>query len=146
MPEWARLSEVWVKPDKRRAFLDDLRRASIHVEVLAKVLGQPEADQFDLLANIAYGRPVRTRRERARAFETREGAFLGRYQDEAREVIAALLDKYRLGGVEQLADPRVFRTSPFREMGQAPGVIRRFGDAAQLQEALNEVQRRLYAA
>jgi type I restriction enzyme R subunit len=61
-------------------------------------------------------------------------------------VILALLDKYRLGGVEQLADPRVFRTSPFREMGQAPGVIRRFGDAESLQEMLGEIQTRLYAA
>jgi type I restriction enzyme R subunit len=109
-------------------------------------VGQPEADQFDLLAHIAYGRPVRTRRERARAFETREGAFLDRYRDEAREVILALLDKYRIGGVEQLADPRVFRTSPFREMGQALGVIRRFGGAELLQEAIAEVHRRLYAA
>jgi type I restriction enzyme R subunit len=146
VPEWARLSEVWVEPEKRRAFLGDLRRASIHAEVLAEVLGQPEADQFDLLAHVAYGKPVRTRSERAKAFETREGAFLDRYRDEAREVILALLDKYRVGGVEQLSDPRVFRLSPFREMGQAPGVIRRFGNSAQLQEALDQVQRRLYAA
>jgi type I restriction enzyme R subunit len=146
VPEWARLAEVWVEPDKRRAFLEDLRRASIHVEVLAEVLGHPEADQFDLLAHIAYNRPLRTRRERARAFETRESTFLARYQDEAREVILALLDKYRVGGVEQLADPRVFRTSPFREMGQAPGVIQRFGGTECLQETLDEVQRRLYAA
>jgi type I restriction enzyme R subunit len=144
VPEWARLSEVWVEPEKRRAFLDDLRRASIHVEVLAEVLGQPEADQFDLLAHIAYGKPVRTRSERAKAFETREGAFLDRYREEAREVILALLDKYRIGGVEQLADPRVFRTSPFREMGQAPGVVRRFGGAEQLQELIQEMQQRLY--
>jgi type I restriction enzyme R subunit len=146
VPDWVRLWEVWVAPEKRRAFLDDLQRASIHAEVLAEVLGQPEADQFDLLAHIAYGKPVRTRSERAKAFETREGAFLDSYQDEACEVILALLDKYRIGGVEQLADPRVFRLSPFREMGQAPGVIRRFGRAERLQEALDEVQRRLYAA
>jgi type I restriction enzyme R subunit len=146
VPEWAKLAEVWVEPEKRRALLDDLRQASIHVGVLAEVLGQPEADQFDLLAHIVYDRPLRTRRERARAFETRERAFLDRYQEEVREVILALLDKYRIGGVEQLCDPRVFRTSPFREIGQAPEVIRRFGGTDQLQGALDEVQRRLYAA
>lgn len=138
--------EVWVEPEKRRAFLDDLRRASIHVGVLAEVLGQPKADQFALLAHIAYGRPIRTRSQRARAFETREGAFLGRYKAEAREVILALLDKYRVGGVKQLADPRVFSLSPFREMGRAVGVIRRFGSAGQLQKTIQEIQQRLYAA
>jgi hypothetical protein len=44
-----------------------------------------------------------------------------------------------------VADRRVFRTSPFREMGQAPGVIQRFGGEERLQDALGEVQRRLYA-
>ena len=34
------------------------RRASIHVEVLAEVLGQLQADQFDLLAHVAFDRPV----------------------------------------------------------------------------------------
>ena len=61
-------------------------------------------------------------------------------------MILALLDKYRVGGVEQLADPRVFRLSPFREMGQTPGVIRRFGGAERLQETVREVQRRIYVA
>jgi hypothetical protein len=44
--------EVWVAAEKRRGFLDDLRQASIYEEVLVEVLSQPEADQFDLLANI----------------------------------------------------------------------------------------------
>jgi len=48
--------------------------------------------------------------------------------------------------VEQLSDPRVFRTSPFREMGQAPGVIQRFGGAQRLQETLEQMQQKLYAA
>ena len=82
----------------------------------------------------------------AKTFETREGTFLSRYDDEAREVIFALLDKYRVGGPEQLADPCVFRLRPFREMGQVPGVIQRFGGPEQLQETVREVQRRLYAA
>jgi hypothetical protein len=34
----------------------------------------------------------------------------------------------------------------FREMGQVPGVIRRFSGAERLQETARETQRRLYAA
>ena len=62
----------------------------------------------------------------------------------AREVILALLDKYRAWGIEEMADPRVFQLSPFREMGQAVGVSRRFGDAQRLRASLNEMQARLY--
>jgi type I restriction enzyme R subunit len=145
VPSWAKLRAVWVDPDQRRAFLDDLRRASIHLDVLAEVLSRPEADQFDLLAHIAFDSLVRSRSERAVAFTNREGRFIHRHTPAARVVILALLDKYRVGGVEEMADPRVFRLSPFREMGQAVGVIRRFGGAEHLQTALREMQQRLYA-
>jgi len=43
-----------------------------------------------------------------------------------------------------MASPEVFRLSPFREMGQAPGVIQRFGGADVLRTALGEMQQRLY--
>jgi len=143
-PEWAKLRAVWVDNDQRRAFLDELQRASVHVDVLAEVLGQQEADQFDLLAHIAFARPIRTRSQRATAFTNREQRFMDGHAPAAREVILALLDKYRAWGIEEMADPRVFQLSPFREMGQAVGVSRRFGDAQRLRASLNEMQVRLY--
>lgn len=73
-----------------------------------------------------------------------EQRFLEQHDPKAREVILALLDKYRLGGVSEMASPDVFRLSPFREMGQAPGVIQRFGGTEPLRTALGEMQRRLY--
>ncbi len=39
----------------------------------------------------------------------------------------------------------VFCLGTFREMGQVPGVIRRFGGAEQLQATVQEIQQRLYA-
>ncbi len=38
----------------------------------------------------------------------------------------------------------IFRLSPFREMGKAVGVIRRFGDVEHLQATMQEMQQRLY--
>jgi type I restriction enzyme R subunit len=144
VPDWARLHEVWTDPAKRAPFLEALEAESVHVEVLAEVLAQPRADQFDLLAHIAFGKPVHTRDERADAFVNHEQHFLEKHDPQAREVILALLDKYRLGGVAEMASADVFRLSPFREMGQAPGVIQRFGGAELLRTALGELQRRLY--
>ena len=144
VPSSLKLREVWVDPDKRRAFLDALQTASVHVEVLAEILEQPEADQFDLLNHIAFGKPVHTRSERAEAFLNREQRFMDDYAPGAREVILALLDKYRLAGVEEMASAQVFRLAPFREMGQAPGVAQRFGGVQPLRKAILEIQRRLY--
>jgi len=145
-PDWTTLRGVWVQADQRRAFLEDLRRASVHIDVLAEVLDRSDADRFDLLAHIAFDRPARSRSERAMAFTNREQRFINRHDPAAREVVLALLDKYRVGGVEEMTDARVFRLSPFREMGRAVGVIRRFGGAEQLQATVREMQERLYPA
>jgi type I restriction enzyme R subunit len=37
------LRDIWVNPESRRKFLEDLQSSSIHPEVLAEVLGQPDA-------------------------------------------------------------------------------------------------------
>lgn len=144
VPDWTRLHEVWIDPAKRGPFLQALEAESVHIEVLAEVLVQPEADQFDLLAHIAFEKPIRTRSERAEAFLNREQRFIQDRDSKAREVILALLDKYRLVGVGEMASPEVFRLSPFREMGQAPGVIKRFGSADALRDTLHDMQQRLY--
>jgi len=137
------LREIWVDPDRRRAFLEDLRRSSIHPEVLAEVLGRPEADIYDLLAHLAFGAPIRTRDERAAAFRNREQAFIHRHSDEARRVILELLEKYRVGGIEQLR-PEIFGVSPFREWGGAVKISHWFGGVDKLGKALDEMQERIY--
>lgn len=141
----ARLRAVWSSREHRQRFLSDLQRASIYVDVLAEVLNQSEADQFDLLAHLAFNAPIRTRSERAAAFINRESRFLDQYDSPARDVIFALIDKYRAAGIDEISDARVFRLPPFDAMGQAPGVTRRFGSTERLRETINEVQHRIYA-
>ncbi|MEZ4616431.1 MAG: type I restriction-modification enzyme R subunit C-terminal domain-containing protein [Caldilineaceae bacterium] len=80
------------------------------------------------------------------AFRQRETTWLDRQTAEAREVILALLNKYELGGLQEMTNPGVFRVSPFREMGEVRGVINRFGDVQTLRQTLAELQQRLYAA
>lgn len=62
-------------------------------------------------------------------------------------MILALIEKYELGELKEMTNAGVFRVSPFREMGKVRGVINRFdGDAQRLRSAVDEIQRRLYAA
>jgi type I restriction enzyme R subunit len=143
-PTRSELRAIWVDSHRRRAFLDDLARSSVHPQVLAEILGQPEADAFDLLAHIAFGAPIRTRSERANAFLNREQAFIRRHAEQARQVILELLDKYRAGGIDQL-DPEVFGVSPFREWGGAVKISRAFGGPDALGQALRDMRQRIYA-
>ena len=138
------LRDIWVNPDRRRAFLKDLQHSSIHPEVLAEVLNQPEADTFDLLCHLAFGDPIRTRSERVTAFRNREQAFINAHKENARAVILELLEKYRIGGVDQL-EPSIFAVSPFREWGGATKIAQWFGGVEQLGQSLTEIRQRLYA-
>jgi type I restriction enzyme R subunit len=140
----AGLQEAWADPDRRHRLLEALYRSSVHPEVLAEVLDRGDADLFDLLAHLAFGEPMHTRDERAQAFRNRHQRFLQRYSPEAREVILALLEKYRMGGVEEIANPQVFRLPPFDQMRQIVGVQQRFGGTDGLRQVIREMQRRLY--
>ena len=113
VPEWARLREVWADAAKREPFVQALEAASIHVDVLGEVLAQPETDQFVVVAHIALGTPSHTLSELAEAFLNREPRLIQEHEARDREVILALLDKYRLAGIQEMARPEIFRLSPF---------------------------------
>lgn len=137
------LRRLWLNSEDRRRFVDDLRRLSVHPEVLAEIEGRTDADLYDLLAHIAFDAPLRTRQERAVAFLNRESSFLRSYPDEAREVIHELLDKFSAGGITQL-EPEVFSISPFREWGSAVKISQRFSGIEKLRYTLEEIRKRLY--
>jgi type I restriction enzyme R subunit len=99
-----------------------------------------------VLASVAFGRDVRTRDQRIVAFTTRNADFINSFPPAAREVLLALLDKYRLGGVDELQHAGVFQTPPFDRMGFAPGVVQRFGDVKRFRTAITGLTARLYEA
>jgi type I restriction enzyme R subunit len=142
-PNLSALRSIWVDPGKRRTFLEDLRRHDIHLELLAEVMGWQEVDMFDLLAHLTFGAPVRTRGERATAFRNREQLFLRSFRENARRVILELLEKYRVGGIEQL-QPEVFSVSPFREWGGAFTISRWFGGHDGLRSTLLTMHQKIY--
>lgn len=140
------LRRLWLDPAKRKEMLEALLGAGVSPEGIAALLHHPDADAYDVLAAVAFGREVRTRDERAAALTTRHADFIDSFPSAAREVLLALLDKYRLGGVGELEQSEVFRTPPFDRMGYAPGVVRRFGDVQRFRAALTGLTRRLYEA
>jgi type I restriction enzyme R subunit len=144
-PDWPQLLATWSEPENRQGFQTELTRASIYPDVIAEVLNEPEVDDVDLLGHLAFDRDLPTRYDRTLEFRQSQKTWLQTYDPAAREVIYALLSKYELGGLKQITDPAIFRVSPFRQMGEVRGVVRRFsGDAQRLKQTMDELQRRLY--
>ena len=139
------LYKIWRNTEKRRTFLEELRKKSIYPELLASIVKVPDGDTFDIIAHIAFDAPILTRDERANAFTNKRATFMNAIGDRAQDVILSLLDKYRIGGIEQISKPEVFRVPPFDKMGYLRGVAEIFGGFDKLREALDEVQSGLYA-
>jgi type I restriction enzyme R subunit len=142
---WEALLRLWQDEQERQKVRAQLEQASVHPEVLAEVLDIPDADPVDVLAYVAFRQaPPLTRAKRAEQFRERQATWLTSFPPEQRIVLEALLEKYRLGGVDQMTDPRVFRLPPFKAMGELRGVVQRFGGTEPLRQTLAELQRRLY--
>ncbi len=147
LPGWEQLVQAWQDEAQREQVERKLEAVSVHPDVLAEVLEIKDADPFDVLAYLAFRRePVPTRAERLARFREQERAWLASFRPEQRAVVEALLEKYRLNGVDEITNPRVFRLPPFREMGELRGVSQRFGGPEPLRQTIQEIQRRLYQA
>jgi type I restriction enzyme R subunit len=129
------------RAESRRKFLEELRNESIYPELLASIIKIPDADTFDILAHVAFDAPILTRDERANAFINKRATVLSALGAKAQEVILSLLDKYRIGGIEQISKPEVFRVPPFDKLGYLRGVAEIFGGFDKLKEARNEQKR-----
>jgi type I restriction enzyme R subunit len=109
-------------------------------------MGREGDDSFDLLCHLAWGAPLRTRRERAERLRTDHQDLFDRHGPEARAVLEALLQKYAAHGPDQLRLPDALRVEPLASMGNPSEIIRHFGGAEQLRNAVTELQDGLYAA
>jgi len=138
------LYEVWIDDQKREDFLEKLREKSIYPELLASILKRPDADTFDIIAHVAFNAPILTRDERANAFINKKTDFLNALGSKAQDVLLSLLDKYRVGGIEQISRPEVFRIPPFDKWGYLRGIANIFGGFEKLRKAVDELQRGLY--
>ena len=136
----------WAKSQERRHIIEELENRGIDFDHLAEVTGQPEADPFDLLCHLAYNAPLRTCRERAERLRKDRKDFFEQYGPEAREILEELLDKYSDHGATQFRLPDILQVPPISDHGNVSEIIRRFGGAEKLREAVNRLQAELYAA
>lgn len=145
-PTTPALRAQWADPVQRSEIIRLLAERGIAFDELADAAKQPDADPFDLLCHLAYNAPLRTRRERAQQLRETRPDFFGRYAPEARQILEDLLEKYAVYGDAQFVLPDVLKVPPLSDHGQVGDIVRLFGGPDQLRDAVNELQKYLYAA
>ena len=136
----------WSTAERKQAVLDELADLGIPLEVLQQaVKNGDELDAFDLVAHVAFDQTPLTRRERANQVKKRD--VFGKYGDQARTVLEALLEKFADHGISDLEDPKVLELPPFDQIGTKTQIRRSiFGGVAQYAQAVHELEQALYDA
>jgi type I restriction enzyme R subunit len=134
--------KTWNDADRKAAVIAELESQGILFEELAKETGKA-LDPFDLVCHIAFGRKPLTRRERANNVKKRN--VFGKYGEQARAVLEALLEKFADHGVQDIEDAKVLELPPFDQFGSKTQIRRGiFGSVEQYTQAVQELEQALY--
>lgn len=132
----------WKSAQKKKAIIEELEEHGIILDNLAEQVGKDYGD-FDLICHIAYDQPPLTRKERADNVKKRN--YFTKYGDQARAVLAALLDKYANEGIQAIENARVLKLKPFSTIGTPMEIINQvFGGKDKYEKAVQELEQELF--
>ncbi len=134
----------WSNATQRAEIIAALTERGIDFALLAEQTGQLEADPFDLLCHLTFNAPLRTRRERAQRLKSERKNYFEKFSPKARQILDELLEKYAEHGDAQFVLPDVLKVPPISTHGQPAEIIKLFGGAEQLRQAVNDLQGLLY--
>lgn len=134
----------WNGAERKQAVLEELADHGVPLEVLQQAVPNgSELDAFDLVAHVAFDQKPLTRRERANNVKKRD--VFGKYGDQARTVLEALLDKFADHGVQNIEDAKVLELPPFDQFGSKTQIRRGiFGGVEQFTQAVQALEQALY--
>jgi len=134
----------WNSAERKQAVLEELAEHGVPLEILQQaVTNGSELDVFDLVVHVAFDQKPLTRRERANNVKKRD--VFGKYGEQARAVLEALLDKFADHGVQDIEDAKVLELPPFDQFGSKTQIRRGiFGSVEQYTQAVHELERALY--
>jgi type I restriction enzyme R subunit len=134
----------WSEAERKQAILDELKDQGIPLEVLQQAVANgAELDVFDLVAHVAFNQKPLTRRERANQVKKRD--ISGKYGEQARTVLEALLDKFADHGIGDIEDSKVLELPPFDQIGTKTQIRRGiFGSTENYAQVILELEQALY--
>ncbi len=142
----AELRSKWSGAEERAIIIETLETKGVSLEDLIIASGDPDIDPFDLLCNLAFNSPKRSRRERAERLKKEEKEFFEKYAVDARQILNEILEKYIEHGTAQFKIPDILKIEPISRRGNILEIANKFGGAERLRNALYEMQNLLYAA
>ena len=134
----------WNAAERKQAVLEELAGHGVPLAILQQAVANGgELDAFDLVAHVAFDQKPLTRRERANNVNKRD--IFGKYGEQARAVLEALLENFADHGVQDIEDAKVLELPPFDRFGSKTQIRRGiFGSVEQYTQAVQALEQALY--
>lgn len=132
----------WTGEEKKDTIKELLLERGIDLEAIKTDQGLSDVDDFDFICHVAFNQKPLTRQERANGVKKRD--FLSRYNGVAREVLEALLEKYKNTGIYEIEKTEILKLDPFLKFGKPSKIAQYFGGKAGYLQAVKELEEELY--
>ena len=133
----------WSAEKRKKVILEELDDCDDIIEAVREQRPDlADADIFDIVCNIAFGQPPKTRRQRVD--QVRKSNFLAKFKDKALEVVDALLEKYAKFGIKDFESRETLRNAPFSNIGTPPKIFQLFGGKDAFDTVLSDIEKVLY--
>ena len=132
---------AWKDADRKQAIIEELASHGVFLDELAEQIGR-DFDAFDLVCHVAFSQPPLSRRERAH--KVRKRNVFGKYGDETRPVLEALLDKYADAGLKSVESLEILKVDPLTGFGTPVEIVNLFGGKPSYLAAIRELEAALY--
>ena len=135
---------AWAQADKKQVILDEMKEHDVLLDaVLEEMPDMKDYDYFDIICHLAYDQKPIKRKDRIA--KVRSGNYLDKYQDKARQIIEALMDKFGDVGVTNIEDPLILKLDPFAQIAKRPMILTRiFKGQEDYNRAVRELEEELY--
>lgn len=135
--------QKWTSAERKQAIIEELESKGVFLDALSEEVGK-DYDPFDLVCHIAFDQPPLTRKERAEQVKKR--SYFNKYNEQARSVLLALLDKYADEGIENMENINILKVQPLNQLGTPLEIVDFFGGREGYLQAIKELEKELYKA
>lgn len=139
------LADRWSRAPTRSEAVAELTAQGVDLAELGRMVGA-DTDVFDLLVQLAWNVPARTRAERARGARAQHHEELERMGAAARQVLDGLLDRYAAEGIEEVTSGEVLRTPPLDALGSPRDIAASLGGRDRLHATIETAQQWIYSS
>lgn len=136
------LRQTWIAPDKRIRLLVNLPGGEGAVRLIRELEEEQECDLFDVLAELGYGIPPKSRSERVAAFSYKNKIWLRGFPEKTGKVLLSVARQFEKGGIEELETTHLFDEEEIVRSGGFDALI---GLSMQPQILIQETKERLLA-